>query len=1011
MSKQTDDLVRERQFSRSLLESMTDGVVACGADGSLVLFNRAARDWHGVDPRRLPPEEWASHYDLYRYDGVTPLPTEEIPLARAFRGETFSDAGMAIVVSGRPPRFIRASGCPILDEAGAKLGAVVVMRDVTELRRAEEALQRSKADLERRVAERTAALKRVNEQVQADLEERQRAEETVGRERALLRCIFDSARDLIFIKDRDGFYRGCNKASEAFLGRSEAEQIGKTDFDFFDPDLAEAVQAVDRQVIETGAPVRTEEWVTYADGRLALMDTVKVPYRGPDGELLGLVGIARDITERHQAEKDRRERLWFFESMDKINRAVHGAANQEAMISAVLDAVLAVFGCDRAFLLYPCDPGAESWSVPMERTRPQYPGVLELGLEVPLDPDVARTFRTLLAADGPVEFGPGTENPLPEDVSERFGFKSFLSMAFRPKVGKPWQFGIHQCSRVRHWTAEEVRLFNEIGRRLGDALTSLLIARDLRESKERYRTVFENSPVSIWEEDFSAVKTFFDELRAAGVDDLGAHFDQHPDSLQHCAELVRILDVNQAALDLHGAQNKEELLADLVRTFTPKSFDAFRQELITAWNGGSEMVADAQVATLAGEQRDVSVGFTVCVGYETTLAKVIVSLVDITERKRIEASLSASEAEMRGLLSAMTDVIIVSGSDGRYLKIQDATPGLLYRPPAALLGKTFHEVFPKEQADIFLGHVTRALETGEPVRFEYSLPIGEREIWFDATISPLSADRVLTVARDITVRKEAEAELASHRGQLEQLVRARTAELESAMHELESFAYTVSHDLRAPLRHIDGFVGMLAKHLGDRVDDRSRHCMESLSISAVRMGRLIDDLLSFSRMGQAQMSQRSVSLSALVAEAIEDVLLEAAGRDVHWKVGRLPDAVGDEALLRVVFVNLLTNALKFTRPRKTAEIEIGSQDGDRGEVVVFVRDNGVGFDSAYEGKLFGVFQRLHRAEEFEGTGIGLANVRRIVERHGGRTWARGAADQGATFYFSLPLAGSEKTDL
>jgi PAS domain S-box-containing protein len=1002
LSNREEEMVREREFSRSLLESMAAGVVACGADGTLVLFNRTARAWHGLDPMRLPPEEWASHYDLYRYDGVTPLPTDEIPLARAYNGETFADAGMAIVAKGRPPRFILANGCPIVDASGKKQGAVVVMRDVTTLRGAEEALRRSNEELEGRVAERTAALERANEQLQEELQERRRAEETAGRERALLRCVLDSAPDLVFFKDRDGAYRGCNKASEEFLGIPEAGQIGKTDFDFFDREMAEAVRAVDRQVIETGKPVRNEEWVTYPDGREALMDTVKVPYRGPGGELLGLVGIARDITERYRAEQEHRENLKFFESMDEISRALQGAETLEQMMSDVLDAVLRVLDCDRAFLMYPCDPGATTWRAPMERTRPQYPGVLEMGLDVPMDPNVAETLRVMLAADGAVRFGPGTQHPLPEDVSERFGIKCFMSMAVHPKTGRPWQFGIHQCSHVRNWTPQEERLFTEIGRRLETSLTALIIDRDLRESEERYRIVFENSPVSLWEEDFSAVNAFFDQLEAEGVDDLDAHFDRHPESVQHCAELVRVIDLNQAAVELHGAQSKEQLLVGLATSFAPESFDTFRRELVGVWQGKSRMSADAVVRTVAGELRNVTVSYSVCPGYEETLSRILVSLVDITERRRAEEALSASEAELRTLVGAMTDVIIVCNAEGRYLKIPETSPSLLYRPPSELLGKTLHEVFPKERADFFLGHIKQALKTQQSVAFEYSLPIQDREFWFDATISPMSDCEILMVARDITARKQSDEELAKYRGQLEALVRERTAELEAANRELEAFAYSVSHDLRAPLRHIDGFVRLLGDNLGDEVDERTRHFMSVLSSSAGRMGRLIDDLLSFSRMGRAEMAERPVHLGVIVSQVIRDLEPESEGRDVRWQVAELPVVAGDQALLRVVFSNLLGNALKFTRPRKCAEIAIGWEAGESGEVVVFVRDNGVGFDPAYADKLFGVFQRLHRAEDFEGTGIGLANVRRIVVRHGGRVWAEGAPGQGATFFFSLP---------
>ncbi|MGD9223151.1 MAG: response regulator [Desulfobacteraceae bacterium] len=252
-------------------------------------------------------------------------------------------------------------------------------------------------------------------------------------------------------------------------------------------------------------------------------------------------------------------------------------------------------------------------------------------------------------------------------------------------------------------------------------------------------------------------------------------------------------------------------------------------------------------------------------------------------------------------------------------------------------------------------------------------------------------------------RRRSEEELQGHREQLEKLVKERTAELEASNKELEAFAYSVSHDLRAPLRHIDGFVELLQKRIDDTLDEQSRHYMEAISDSAQKMGLLIDDLLSFSRMGRQTMAFRQVDLRALVDDIIRELAPDAAGRSIDWRINDLPAVNGDTAMLRMVLANLIANAFKFTQPREKARIEIGSQPGQNAETVIFVRDNGVGFDMTYAHKLFGVFQRLHRTDEFEGTGIGLANVRRIITQHGGRTWAEGKIDQGAVFYFALPL--------
>jgi light-regulated signal transduction histidine kinase (bacteriophytochrome) len=231
----------------------------------------------------------------------------------------------------------------------------------------------------------------------------------------------------------------------------------------------------------------------------------------------------------------------------------------------------------------------------------------------------------------------------------------------------------------------------------------------------------------------------------------------------------------------------------------------------------------------------------------------------------------------------------------------------------------------------------------------------------------------------------------------------RARDLETSNNELESFAYSVSHDLRAPLRHVVGYSELLQRQASSLLDEKSRRFMQTILESAKRMGNLIDDLLAFSRIGRAETKNTLVSLDQLVKEVVAEIGQDTTGRDIVWKIHPLPGCYGDRSMLKLVIFNLLSNAAKFTRIRARAEIEIGCVDAEH-EVEVFVKDNGAGFDMQYVDKLFGVFQRLHLLEEFEGTGIGLATVRRIIHRHGGEVRAEGGVDQGATLYFSLPKA-------
>jgi len=258
---------------------------------------------------------------------------------------------------------------------------------------------------------------------------------------------------------------------------------------------------------------------------------------------------------------------------------------------------------------------------------------------------------------------------------------------------------------------------------------------------------------------------------------------------------------------------------------------------------------------------------------------------------------------------------------------------------------------------------------------------------------------------EVEQRKHREGEIRK----LNQELAKRAAELQASNKDLESFAYSVSHDLRAPLRHVAGYSELLQKQASSLLDEKSQRYIRTIIASAKRMGNLIDDLLAFSRIGRAETKMRPVKLEQLVKEVVAEIRQDTKGRDIVWKINALPVCYGDGAMLKLALLNLVSNAVKFTRMRSRAEVEIGCIENEN-DLEAFVKDNGAGFDMRYENKLFGVFQRLHPSEEFEGTGIGLATVQRIIHRHGGTVRAVGAVDQGATFYFSLPKArAAERT--
>lgn len=375
---------------------------------------------------------------------------------------------------------------------------------------------------------------------------------------------------------------------------------------------------------------------------------------------------------------------------------------------------------------------------------------------------------------------------------------------------------------------------------------------------------------------------------------------------------------------------------------------------------------------------------------------------DITERKRTE------EVRLRlaAIVNSSDDAIIGKTLAGVITSWNPGAEKIFGYPAAEAIGQPMQMLFPPERVheeEIILERIGR----GESVRHFETVRVrrdGQR-LDVSVTISPITdyEGKIIgasTCARDITERKLAEEQIRQLNTELEQRVIERTAQLEAANKELEAFSYSVSHDLRAPLRAVNGFAGIVLEDYSSHLPEEGRKYLERIRDGGQQMGVLIDDLLAFSRLSRQPMDRHAVDTAQLVGNVLEELKPQHEGRALEMNIGKLPPCAGDPALLKQVWVNLISNAVKYSRGRTPAVIEIGCIH-DPGESVYFVRDNGTGFDMKYAHKLFGVFQRLHRADEFEGTGVGLAIVQRIIHRHGGRVWAEAQVNAGATFYFTL----------
>jgi PAS domain S-box-containing protein len=488
----------------------------------------------------------------------------------------------------------------------------------------------------------------------------------------------------------------------------------------------------------------------------------------------------------------------------------------------------------------------------------------------------------------------------------------------------------------------------------------------LRSSEERYRSLFESNPNPMWVYD---------------------------------TETLSFLAVNAAAIRHYGFTGKEFMAMTLRDIRPPEDLPAL---MVNLSKTGQELdeTTKWRHRKKDGGLIDVEISSHELMWLGRHARLVLIN--DITARKQAEEV----RAQLAAIIETSDDAIIGKNLDGIITSWNRGAEKLFGYSASEAIGQSMLMLFPPDlvgEETGFLGRIRHGEEIDhfDTVRVTKS---GKR-IDVSVTLSPIldQAGQIIgasKIARDITERKRAEQEIRQLNAELEDRVLRRTAELESANKELEAFSYSVSHDLRSPLRTVDGFSQAVLEDYGPQLPDEGRRYLQTIRDGAQRMGVLIDDLLTFSRLSRLPLHKQNVDMARMARDTFAELDSEKAGRKIELKIGALPKVHGDPALLKQVWVNLLSNAMKYTRKREMAVIEVGSRR-ENGSAVCFVTDNGTGFDMQYAHKLFGVFQRLHRADEFEGTGVGLAIVKRVINRHGGRVWAESTKGKGATFYFTL----------
>jgi PAS domain S-box-containing protein len=698
-----------------------------------------------------------------------------------------------------------------------------------------------------------------------------------------------------------------------------------------------------------------------ADGRAVwVRDLVTVVMQGDLPTRLR--GVMVDITERKRAEEERRAHLWFFESMDRINRAIQGSNDLEQMMSDVLDEVLSVMDCDRAWLVYPCDPEVKSWEVAMEHTRPEFPGALALGGTVPMDPGVAALFRTARASSGPIRFGVGPGHPLPTDVASRFNIRSQISMAIYPKGDRPYLFGLHQCSHPRVWTAEEERLFQEIGRRLADALTSLLMLRNLRESEARLEEAQRIAHVGHWERDVA-------DGRVTWSDETYRIFGLVPREYQ--------IDFAAFQALIHPEDRERVVRA---------ASDAAR--------GGPRYDVEYRVVRPSGEVRIVHSQGDVR-GNETGAPwRVFGILQDITEQKRAQAAEYLTEK----VFESLPDRVSVVGRDYRYRRINPAFERHLKLPATAVVGLHVKDVM---GADIFEQKVKPRLDrcfAGEDVSYADWFPDREGRQYLAISYSPLrlDPDRVedaLVIVRDLTDHMLASEALRQAQADLAHISRVTT------MGELTaSLAHEINQPIAAAVTDANACLRWLSRAQPEV--EEAREAAMRMSKDCQRAADIISRVRLLFRKGAAQREPVDVN------EVIEEMMVLLRGEAGRYSIpihadlaSGLPRVKADRVQLQQVFMNLMLNGIDAMKDVGTpGQLTITSRRGAGGQLLFSVTDTGVGLPPELTDQIFNAFFTTKR----DGTGLGLPISRSIIESHGGRLWAAGNSGRGTTFQFTLP---------
>ncbi len=867
-------------------------------------------------------------------------------------------------------------------------------------RQAEQALHCAHDDLEGLVAERTVQLARVNESLrrsEAYLAEAQRLSHTGSwafnvATREIVHWSQEHFRILGFDPEQG------MPSFETLLQRIHPD------------DRARAAEVLERAVRER-TDYELDCRIVLPNGATKYIHAEGHPVFNASGELVESVGTVMDVTERKRADEERQSHLRFLESMDQVNRAIQGTNDLEQMMSDVLDAVIAIFNCDRAWLVYPCDPEAASWKVPMEHARPEFPGAFALGRDLPVSPEIAEVFQAVRASSGPVRFGPESEHSLPAETAKRFSIQSIIAMAVYPKVDKPYLLGLHQCSYPRIWTPREERLFQEIGRRLEDALTSLLMFRNQGESERQLGEAQRLAHLGYWERDTDT------------------------DLITWSDETYRIFGLQPQERVLNLAQ-----LPDLVH---PEDKQIVIEAVAAALRGGPRYDVEYRVVRPTGEVRLVHSQGDITRDESGRPRRMFGTVQDITERKRAEQRLRAQYTVTQILAEAAT--------------LQEATAKILQAVCECLVwdvGALWSldkdagvlrcvEVWHKESIEVpefeaASRESTFMPGTGLPGRVWFSHePAYIPDVVRDSNFlrAPISARDVLHAAFGFPILlggdvlgvmeffsheiRQPEQELlnmmATIGSQIGQFIERKRAE--DALHHAQAdlahvtrvatlgeMTASIAHEINQPLTAVIANANASLRWLAAATPnlDEARDAVSRIVRDGNRAGGVIARIRALVQ--KTDTEKVRLDINQTVQEVVILMQNEAVRKGVVLRMdlaADVPPVFGDRIQLQQVILNLVMNGIEAMdtvtdRPR---EMLIRSCEHESDQLLVAVQDSGIGIDRANLGKIFDAFYTTKP----QGMGMGLAISRSIIENHGGRLWAVANDGPGVTFEFALPV--------